>query len=243
MPSSFLSLAVFAVTRHFAAYRTIQLSLMLVLPFVLQLELGGFQLGSAVLIWSFFAPIGALLVADRPLASWLLATFVLLVVLAVLLQPLLRTSNNLPDGMVALFLVLNLGCTAAVTFAAMLYFVRHVTVAFALELRRYAAELAVGEVPAGLPLRIGIASGPAVAGVIGRTKFQYDLWGDTVNMASRMESHGVPGRIQVTEATYLLVRDTFECVPCGEIDIKGKGRLPTWFVEGELRANGCRGAS
>ncbi len=85
-----------------------------------------------------------------------------------------------------------------------------------------------------MTLRIGIASGPAVAGVIGKAKFQYDLWGDTVNLASRMESHGLPGRIQVTEQTYLLIRDAYICVPRGEIDVKGKGPLQTWWVDGPL---------
>lgn len=80
--------------------------------------------------------------------------------------------------------------------------------------------------------RIGINSGPAVAGVIGTSKFQYDVWGDTVNTASRMESHGVPGRVQISAATYELIGDDFLCTPRGEIDIKGKGTLPTWFLEG-----------
>jgi class 3 adenylate cyclase len=79
-------------------------------------------------------------------------------------------------------------------------------------------------------LRIGIHSGPVVGGVIGTHKFQYDLWGDTVNTAARMESHGLPGRIQVTEATYLLIEDEFVCEPRGEIEIKGKNSMPTWFV-------------
>jgi len=81
-----------------------------------------------------------------------------------------------------------------------------------------------------LSFRIGINSGPLVAGVIGRSKFQYDLWGDTVNVASRMESHGVAGKIQVTTATYELLKDDFECVSRGEVPIKGKGKMETWFV-------------
>jgi guanylate cyclase len=80
-------------------------------------------------------------------------------------------------------------------------------------------------------LQIGINSGPAVAGVIGSKKFQYDVWGDAVNIASRMESHGIPGRIQITEATRNLIEDEFVCTPRGEIDVKGRGRMNTWFLE------------
>jgi class 3 adenylate cyclase len=80
--------------------------------------------------------------------------------------------------------------------------------------------------------RIGINSGPVVAGVIGRRKFQYDVWGDTVNTASRMESHGVPGKIQITETTRHLLGDRYVCVPRGPVEIKGKGVLETWFLEG-----------
>jgi adenylate cyclase len=89
----------------------------------------------------------------------------------------------------------------------------------------------------GLELRIGINSGPVVAGVIGRKRFLYDLWGDAVNMASRMETHGTPGRIQVTRATYELLRDEFVLEPRGTVPIKGKGDVETWYLIG-LRAAG-----
>jgi guanylate cyclase len=87
-----------------------------------------------------------------------------------------------------------------------------------------------GEEGKNLELRIGISSGPVVAGVIGRRRFLYDLWGDTVNMASRMESHGVPGSIQVTRATWELVRDEFETEPRGLVEVKGKGEVEAWHV-------------
>jgi len=81
-----------------------------------------------------------------------------------------------------------------------------------------------------LRLRIGINSGSVIAGVIGRRKFSYDLWGDVVNTASRMESHGVPGEVQLTDSTRLLVEDDFDCTSRGTIDIRGKGELSVWLV-------------
>jgi guanylate cyclase len=82
----------------------------------------------------------------------------------------------------------------------------------------------------GLELRVGINSGPVVAGVIGRKRFLYDLWGDAVNTASRMESHGTAGRIQITRATYELLDDEFECEPRGPISVKGKGEIEAWYL-------------
>jgi class 3 adenylate cyclase len=96
--------------------------------------------------------------------------------------------------------------------------------------------------PAGRPLqvRIGIDSGPVVAGVIGTAKFSYDLWGDTVNTASRMESTGVPGCIQVTERAYRRLRDRYRFERRGPVQVKGKGELVTWFLVGRSDGSGPR---
>jgi adenylate cyclase len=89
--------------------------------------------------------------------------------------------------------------------------------------------------PSGRPLavRIGIDTGPVEAGVIGTAKFSYDLWGDTVNTASRMESHGVAGCIQVTERTYQRLRDGYRFQRRGPIQVRGKGELVTYLLLGK----------
>ncbi len=81
-----------------------------------------------------------------------------------------------------------------------------------------------------LQFRIGMNSGPAIGGIIGHTKFHYDVWGDTVNVASRMESHGSPGQIQITRQVYDLIKDDFVCEPRGVIEVKGKRPMETWFL-------------
>ena len=80
-------------------------------------------------------------------------------------------------------------------------------------------------------LRIGIHTGPVVAGVVGIKKFQYDIWGDTVNLAARMEQSGVPGKINISQHTYELVKEQFNCVHRGKIEAKNKGEIDMYFVE------------
>jgi len=81
-----------------------------------------------------------------------------------------------------------------------------------------------------LDMRIGIHCGPVIAGIIGETKFIYDVWGDTVNTASRMESSGVPGQIQVTDPFFQMVNAQYQCSERGKIEVKGKGPISTYFL-------------
>lgn len=338
---SLAGLAVFARTGAYRVFLDALLLLMLVLPPLVQLALGGFMEGSAVVVWSVIAPFGALaLLGVRTATGWFVA-FLGVLAVAGLLDGAVRRDNLLPDALVTAFFVANVGALAAVTFTLLAIFVRqkdaalallaaeqakseglllnilpreiaprlkegeqniadayeNATVLFAdivgftplsarLEPREMVAVLnevfshfddlterhgvekirtigdnymAVAGVPVarpdhaqalarmaldicdfvrsspmaracGMDFRVGLNSGPLVAGVIGRKKFVYDLWGDPVNTASRMESHGLPGRIHLTQATYELVKDEFDCEPRGTIDVKGKGPMPTWFL-------------
>src|SRR6185436_1042158 len=83
---------------------------------------------------------------------------------------------------------------------------------------------------AALQVRIGINSGPVVAGVIGKSKYIYDLWGDTVNLASRMETTGLPGAIQVTRPVYEILKDKYKFESRGLIEVKGKGQVEAWLL-------------
>ena len=82
-------------------------------------------------------------------------------------------------------------------------------------------------------IRIGIHTGPLVAGVVGSKKFAYDIWGDTVNTAARMEQNSEPGRVNISEATFQLVKDSFECTHRGKLYAKNKGEIDMYFVEHE----------
>lgn len=89
------------------------------------------------------------------------------------------------------------------------------------------------EVPYGLDIRIGIHSGSLIAGIVGVKKFAFDIWGDTVNTAARMEQNSVPGKVNISESTRLLVKDSFTCTHRGKLLVKGKGEMDMYFVENE----------
>jgi adenylate cyclase len=328
---SIISLAVFARNRSFAFLRTAQFVLILVAPAAGTIMLGGLEDSSAVILWSFLAPLGAV-AFDRPGRAWpWFAAFVSTIVVALVLSEVVRPDGaDLPDGFVRTFVVLNIVGVSLVATTLLVTFARgrdtaqarvealllnilpgeiaerlqaepnaiadhfdDVSILFAdvvgftplagrLDARevvgmldrlftafdelvdRYDVEKikTIGDcymVAAGVPrprpdhahalaglalemgdcartclpgsdlrLRIGISSGPVVAGVIGRRRFLYDLWGDTVNMASRMESHGTSDEIQITRATWELLRDEFVTEPIGLVDVKGKGEVETW---------------
>jgi adenylate cyclase len=85
---------------------------------------------------------------------------------------------------------------------------------------------------ADLRLRVGVHSGPVIGGVIGHDKFTFDIWGETVNIASRLESHGVPGRVHVSAETWKTVQDLFDAEPRGPINLRGYGPMETCLIVG-----------
>ncbi len=104
-------------------------------------------------------------------------------------------------------------------------------VSFAIYMRDYMLRRKVQLGDATFQMRIGIHTGSVIAGLVGTRKYAYDIWGDTVNVAARMEQNGEPGRINVSHTTYELIKDKFHCIYRGEIDAKNKGRLEMYFVE------------
>ena len=95
-----------------------------------------------------------------------------------------------------------------------------------------ALQSSIQQGPGHLQIRIGVNVGPVVAGVIGHHKFSYDVWGDTVNTASRMESHGAPGKIHVTAAVYEAAKNLFDLEKHRTVTVKGKGAMATYYLIG-----------
>lgn len=109
----------------------------------------------------------------------------------------------------------------------------------ALDIQRFMTDHARQQVAAGreaFEIRIGIHTGPVVAGIVGIKKFAYDIWGDTVNIAARMESSGEAGKVNISESTYALVKDQYRCVHRGKVEAKSKGHIDMYFVEGPNNA-------
>jgi adenylate cyclase len=329
---------IFAHMRNLRIYRFIQLLLVLILPWLVMISLGGFRQSSAVVLWAALSPLGALLIDDLRGTLFWIAGFIVLLILGAILEPYLPQAN-LTQAFIATFYILNIGAVISIAFGLLYYFVDRrnffhqrsemlllnilpkeisealkatpttiadefaaASILFAdvVEFTPMAAAMTplqlvdllnevfqcfdslvekydlekiktIGDcymVASGVPspradhavalvnlaldmqaviaerqfggrqlaFRTGINSGPVVAGVIGRKKFIYDLWGETVNLASRMESHGRSRRIQITHSTYELIKDSFDCEALGVIDVKGAGPTKVWHVTGRRPA-------
>ena len=128
-------------------------------------------------------------------------------------------------------------CAGGLPFPIEDHAIKMVKAAF--EIIRFVEDAKSGETEEGLSfdIRIGINTGPVVAGVVGSKKFSYDIWGDTVNVASRMETNSETGKINISEHTFELVKDEFNCEYRGEIPVKNRGKMKMYFVNGAHSKN------
>src|SRR5206468_4179820 len=231
-------------------------------PTLSMVPLGGFLPSGGVGLWGILAPVGALVFSGpRSGLRWYVAYLAVFITSGVAGQ-IAGAVSTLPEWFTSTMLGLNVAVAGSIVSRCDLLAERHgvekirtigdnymcvagvprrradhapAMARMALGICAYLDELrAAGE--DRIDFRIGMNSGPCVGGVIGLRKFVFDIWGDSVNTASRMESHGVPGRIHLSDATYELIRDEFNCEPRGTIEVKGKGPMRTWFLVGERRA-------
>jgi adenylate cyclase len=336
-----ISFILFLINKKPRYLSTFHRVLALIFPLLLQISLGGFISGSAVIIWSFLSPLSVLLNnKQKDAIRWFLGFGVILIISGII-NPYIIKENNLSEGAITILFILNLlgvlGSSymlllfvnnqknnaykqltieqqksdsllenilpaeiaqilknenrliaefypdASILFADLVGFTKLTTkmspiemvellneiyTHFDLLVEKYGLEKirTIGDnymVASGVPIsrpdhaqailkmaidintyinsfreieggllqfRIGINSGSLTAGVVGKKKFQFDVWGDMVNVASRMESQGVPGRIHISEHTYKLLKDEYQFESRGTIDIKGKGEKRTWLL-------------
>ena len=104
------------------------------------------------------------------------------------------------------------------------------TIKAAIEICDYVQNRKIENGGRGFDIRIGVHTGPVVSGIVGKKKFQYDIWGDTVNTAARMESHGAAGKINISESTYDLIKGHYDCESRGKVSVKGKGETEMYFL-------------
>src|SRR5437763_1481531 len=215
----FGAIAVFSRTRDFSWLLRVGQVDILLAPTLSMIPLGGFLDSGGVGLWGILAPLGALVFSDvGPAARWYVGY----------LDHLFSHFDELAERY-GLEKIKTIGDCYMVAAGVPTPRPDHARAVALMALDMLEAMRSADEVAhLGLELRIGINSGPVVAGVIGRKRFLYDLWGDAVNTASRMESHGTRGQIQVTRATYELLKDQFELVPRGTVAIKGKGEVEKW---------------